>query len=71
VFQNALARVLRQIDLQIVKRSDRALGFDPDPRPAARQWLARPATYRITIMPRVTTASRLSVPGATGSTRRS
>jgi transposase len=27
VFQKALARVLRQIDLQIVKRSDRARGF--------------------------------------------
>jgi transposase len=27
VFQNALARALRQIDVEIVKRSDRAQGF--------------------------------------------
>ena len=32
VFQNALARVLRQIDLQIVKRSDRARGFEVLPK---------------------------------------
>jgi transposase len=32
VFQNALARVLRQIDLQIVKRSNRAQGFEVLPK---------------------------------------
>jgi transposase len=32
VFQNALARVLRQIDLQIVERPDRARGFEVLPK---------------------------------------
>ena len=32
VFQSALARTLRQIDLQIVKRSDRAQGFEVLPK---------------------------------------
>lgn len=32
VFQNTLARVLRQIDPQIVKRSDRAQGFEVLPK---------------------------------------
>jgi transposase len=31
-FRNALARVLRQINLEIVKRSDRARGFEVLPR---------------------------------------
>lgn len=32
VFQKALARVLRRIDVEIVKRSDRAQGFEVLPR---------------------------------------
>lgn len=32
VFQNALKRVMRQVDLEIVKRSDHAKGFEVLPR---------------------------------------
>jgi transposase len=32
VFQKALKRILRQLDLEIVKRSDRAKGFEVLPR---------------------------------------
>ena len=32
VFQNALKRVMREVDLEIVKRSDHAMGFEVLPR---------------------------------------
>ena len=38
VFRRALKRLLRQVDLEIVKRSDRAKGFEvlPQRRPAKK-----------------------------------
>ena len=67
------ARIVAAVAVSMpgIETATRGDGRDPDPRPAARQWLAWPANYRITTVPRVIHASGSSVACGTGKTRHS